>query len=40
MFAVEIEKLEESAANAVRLFYVEYFMLADSSPKPAAIRQI
>ena len=40
MFAVEIEKLEESAANAVQLFYVEYFMLAGSSPKPAAISQV
>ena len=40
MFAVEIEKLEESAANAVQLFYVEYFMLAGSSLKPAAISQV
>ena len=40
MFAVEIEKLEESAANAVQLFYVEYFMLAGSYPKPAAISQV
>lgn len=40
MFAVEIEKLEESAANAIQPFYVEYFMLASSSPKSAAISQV
>lgn len=39
MFAVEIEKLKKSAANAIQPFYVEYFMLASSSPKSAAISQ-
>ena len=36
----EIKKLEKSAANAIQPFYVEYFMLASSSPKSATIGQV